>query len=86
MKEARWRHNKHTPTYDEYMNEAALLSYGNNWAIAICFLGMGDDASEEAFQWIRRNPLVAEGGGKHGRLMSDMVSRTVHIFSISFLH
>lgn len=78
LQEARWRHNKYTPTYDEYMTKAAILSFGNNWALSICFVGMGEIASEEAFHWLRRNPLVAEGGGKQGRLLNDMVSRKVY--------
>ncbi|GAB4825744.1 hypothetical protein Ancab_008619 [Ancistrocladus abbreviatus] len=74
MVEARWRNQKCFPTLDEYLNEAAIVSFGYNLATTVCYLGMGELATKKTFDWASQNPNVVKASGIIGRLMDDMAS------------
>nr|ALO69830.1 putative sesquiterpene synthase [Persicaria minor] len=72
--EAKWCHEKYSPTCDEYLEKASIVSFGYNLGTVVCFLGMGDVATKEAFEWARGNPKVVRAAGIIGRLMDDIGS------------
>ncbi|GAB4825739.1 hypothetical protein Ancab_008612 [Ancistrocladus abbreviatus] len=74
MVEARWWNQKCFPTLDEYLNEAAIVSFGYNLATTMCYLVMGELATKEAFDWASQNPNVVKASAIIGRLMDDMAS------------
>lgn len=41
------------------------------------FIGMGDVASKDAFEWVMSDPKMVRGSKLVGRLMDDIVSRKV---------
>ena len=46
--EAKWLHEEHTPTFEEYM-DVALVSGGYIELATTSLVGMGDIATKEAF-------------------------------------
>ncbi|KAL6315648.1 hypothetical protein AAG906_004819 [Vitis piasezkii] len=49
--EAKWFHEQHIPTMEEYMS-VALSSSGYSLLATSSFIGMGEIASKEAFDWV----------------------------------
>lgn len=56
FREANWRKDKHIPKYDEYM-EAAAISIGQIQGIVGSYLGMGQIANKESFEWVCQEPM-----------------------------
>lgn len=81
--EAIWCHEKYTPTCDEYLEKAAIVSFGYELGTMVCFLSMGEFATKEAFEWVKGNPKATRAAGVIGRLMDDMAS---HHVRTSFRH
>ncbi|GAB4846239.1 hypothetical protein Ancab_025238 [Ancistrocladus abbreviatus] len=71
--EARWRDKKYVPTFDEYMSNA-IISFGYILGTVVSYLGMGEIATKEAFEWASQNPKVVNASGIIGRLLDDMGS------------
>ncbi|PIN24805.1 Bicyclogermacrene synthase [Handroanthus impetiginosus] len=70
--EAEWRQKGYVPTLEEYMR-VALESCGYASLIIISFLGMGDIATEEAFQWVLGSPDPVKAASVVCRLQDDIV-------------
>nr|E3W208.1 RecName: Full=Sesquiterpene synthase; Short=SspiSesquiTPS [Santalum spicatum]ADO87006.1 sesquiterpene synthase [Santalum spicatum] len=73
MDEAKWCHEKYVPTFQEYMS-VALVTAGYTFLTTISYLGMGEIASKEAFDWLFSHPPIIEASESVGRLMDDMRS------------
>lgn len=71
LQEARWRHEKCIPSYDEYVKNSGV-SFGYDLGIQVSFLGMGEIATKEAFEWVRKQPKPVVATGVMGRLKNDM--------------
>ncbi|XP_022143530.1 valencene synthase-like isoform X2 [Momordica charantia] len=71
--EAKWFYEGYVPTMEEYM-EVASISASYHLFAAASFLGMGDVASNEVFQWAKSDPILLSATGVIGRLMNDIVS------------
>ncbi|XP_021596997.1 probable terpene synthase 2 [Manihot esculenta] len=71
--EAKWLNKNYTPTVDEYMSNA-LLSCGYSLLTISVFVGMGDIATTEAFDWASKDPKILRAASMIGRLMDDIVS------------
>ncbi|KAL6314066.1 hypothetical protein AAG906_011801 [Vitis piasezkii] len=71
--EAKWLNQEYTPTLDEYMSNA-LVSSGYSMLITTSFVGMGDIATKEAFDWVFSDPKMVRASSIIGRLMDDIVS------------
>ncbi|KAL9232173.1 hypothetical protein vseg_007312 [Gypsophila vaccaria] len=71
--EAEWCNRKYIPTYDEYI-EVALISIAQTAGIAAAFLGMGEIATKESFEWVARNPMpkMVRSSDIILRLMNDI--------------
>ncbi|KAL5825684.1 hypothetical protein ACOSQ3_021747 [Xanthoceras sorbifolium] len=71
--EAQWCERKYVPTMEEYM-AVALLSCGYTTLASSSFVGMGDIATEDAFDWVSSNPKIIKASSIINRLMDDIVS------------
>ncbi|KAL8172402.1 hypothetical protein V2J09_024206 [Rumex salicifolius] len=54
--------------------KAAIISFGYNTGTVVSYLGMGNVANKEAFEWARGNPKAIRSTAIIGRLMDDMAS------------
>ncbi|XP_052178428.1 (-)-germacrene D synthase-like [Diospyros lotus] len=73
FKEAKWFHQGYTPSIEEYM-QVALVSCGYEMLSTNSFVGMGDLATPNAFEWVSSFPLIVKASSVICRLMSDPVS------------
>ncbi|KAG6685677.1 hypothetical protein I3842_12G123700 [Carya illinoinensis] len=71
--EAKWFNEKYVPTFEEYMNNA-LVSCGYSALTTLSFVGMGDIATKEAFDWVFSHPRMVKASEIINRLMDDIVS------------
>ncbi|KMT08737.1 hypothetical protein BVRB_6g140080 [Beta vulgaris subsp. vulgaris] len=78
LKEAEWRNQKYTPTYNEYM-EVAIISVGHILGILALFLGMGPNATKEGFEFVCQDPMpkLVEAAITIFRLMNDLASTKI---------
>ncbi|CAL8152271.1 unnamed protein product [Prunus armeniaca] len=70
--EAKWLHQKYTPTMDEYMAVALTTSY--KMPLTASFIGMGDIVTKESLDWVLNDPKIVNSLLILGRLMGDMKS------------
>ncbi|XP_074269868.1 putative sesquiterpene synthase [Silene latifolia] len=74
FQEAKWCKSNHIPTYDEYI-EVALVSVAQTTIIIAAYLGMGEIATKEAYEWVSQNspmPKVVKACSIILRLMNDI--------------
>ena len=76
--EAKWFNENYVPTVEEYM-ETAMVSSGYCLLTVTSFLGLGDIATEEAFEWASTYPKIVRASSVICRLMDDIVSHKVYI-------
>ncbi|KAK9921371.1 hypothetical protein M0R45_029882 [Rubus argutus] len=69
--EARWFHEACTPTMDEYVSVAAA-SVGNTMLSVISLVGMGDNITKEANEWMANDPKILRASNIIFRLMDDI--------------
>ena len=74
--EAKWFHEQHIPTMEEYMR-VALLSSGYSLLATSSFIGMGEIVSKEAFDWVISDPKIIRASTVIARFMDDMTSHKV---------
>ncbi|KAH9626779.1 hypothetical protein KSS87_001938 [Heliosperma pusillum] len=55
FQEAKWCNQKYVPSYDEYLDSAAITTAGYTLMSAATYLGMGELATKEAFEWLEKN-------------------------------
>lgn len=77
LKEEKWFHEKYVPAIEEYMS-LALETCAYRLLTTTSFIGMGDVASENAFEWLNRDPKILRSSKVICRLMDDIVSREVN--------
>nr|AIK19228.1 sesquiterpene synthase [Eugenia uniflora] len=71
--EAKWFHTNYTPTLEEYMPLALLTSAYETLAIT-SLVGMGDVATEHAFEWLLGDCKISKASQIIFRLMDDISS------------
>ncbi|PRQ33614.1 putative lyase [Rosa chinensis] len=71
--EAKWFHQKHVPTADEYIALSSLTS-GYPLLVTTSFVTMGDIATQDSFDWLATYPKPVKGCAVVARLMDDLVS------------
>ena len=74
--EAQWLSSNYTPTLEEYMKNATISS-GYAMVTATSFVGMGEIATEEIFEWLTKSPKIVESLSVISRIMDDIVSNEV---------
>ncbi|KAI5562784.1 hypothetical protein BDE02_15G073700 [Populus trichocarpa] len=55
--EAKWFHENHIPTMEEYM-PLALVTTGYSMLSTVSFIGMADMVTEQAFDWVFNRPKI----------------------------
>ncbi|KAL5101429.1 hypothetical protein RYX36_005756, partial [Vicia faba] len=73
MAEVRWLNNNYQPTLEEYIR-VSTISSGYCLMTAICYIGMGNIATEDIFKWLTNKPKVIDVAIVLCRLMDDIVS------------
>nr|ANA91932.1 terpenoid synthase [Paeonia lactiflora] len=71
--EAKWCSKQYVPTMEEYM-QVALVTSAYTMLATTSFVGMGEVATKETFEWISKEPRIAKASAIICRLMDDMVS------------
>ncbi|KAF8026082.1 hypothetical protein BT93_F2790 [Corymbia citriodora subsp. variegata] len=72
LAETKWFHQNHVPMMEEYM-PVALTSIGSQLTFVTAFLGMGDIATKDAFDWLlSSDPKIVKASQVIGRLMNDI--------------
>ncbi|GKU85980.1 hypothetical protein SLEP1_g574 [Rubroshorea leprosula] len=83
--ESKWREEGYAPSFEEYMKNAQISS-GYPMLVTNSYVGMGNVASKEAFEWISNDPKMLMASAILSRLMNDIVSHQLerdrdHVFS-----
>ncbi|XP_049346022.1 sesquiterpene synthase 15b-like [Solanum verrucosum] len=73
FQEAKWYHGNTGPRMEEYMMNGIQTSTVPYVSTA-CWLGMGDEATKEAFEWITTEPPILVASSIISRLLNDIVS------------
>ncbi|KAH0651887.1 hypothetical protein KY290_031769 [Solanum tuberosum] len=74
FQEAKWYYGNTVPRMEEeYMKNGIQSSSISNLATT-SWLGMGDEATKEAFKWITTEPPILVASSIIGRLLNDIVS------------
>ncbi|KAK9005288.1 hypothetical protein V6N11_042731 [Hibiscus sabdariffa] len=71
--EVKWYHDSSVPTFEEYMR-VAMKTSTFDVLLTIAFIGMGEVAGIQAFEWLRNDPKILKATNVIGRLMDDIVS------------
>nr|WBW04473.1 terpene synthase [Ficus esquiroliana] len=71
FEEAKWFYDKYVPTMEEYWQVRVMFS-GYYVLSLTSFLGMGDVATEEAFEWASKYPKIISAASVICRLMDDI--------------
>ncbi|RHN45954.1 putative lyase [Medicago truncatula] len=73
MTEARWLNENHIPTTEEYMR-ISKKSGAYPLLILTSYIGMGDIATKEIFNWVSNEPRIVNAAATLCRLMDEIVS------------
>ena len=76
FEEAKWFHENYVPTMEEYWQVRVMFS-GYYVLTLTSFLGMGDVATEEAFEWASKYPKIISAACVICRLMDDISGHKV---------
>ena len=85
LMEAKWCNEKYIPSYEEYKTNGVFSS---SLPLQITsFLGLGNLATKEVFDWISTNPKIIRVFSLIGRLMDDMATHKVLFYrQLEFLN
>ncbi|KAF7822844.1 putative terpene synthase 2 [Senna tora] len=83
--EAKWCNEGYTPTYEEYI-ENGMITSSYSFLEAASFLGLGNCATKQVFDWISNDPKIVRASAIIGRVTNDMSShkferKRVHVAS-----
>ncbi|XP_006363765.1 (-)-germacrene D synthase-like [Solanum tuberosum] len=78
FQEAKWYHAKDVPTMEQYIKNGIpsstyLLLATTSW------LGMGDAATKDAFDWISNEPTILVASCIIARLLNDLVTHEIEV-------
>ena len=76
FEEAKCFYSGYVPPIEEYL-KVALVTSGYMMLSTNSFVGMGDIATKEAFDWVSNQPLLVRAASVICRLMDDMVGHEV---------
>ena len=76
FEEAKWFHQGYVPTMEEYM-QVALVTGAYKILATTSFVGMGELATKEAFDWVSNDPLIVQAASVVSRLTDDIVGHKV---------
>ncbi|PRQ20470.1 putative lyase [Rosa chinensis] len=73
FQEAKWFHEKYTPTLDEYMSAALSTTYFMMAATSFVLMA-GDIVTKNSLDWVFTDPKMVKASSTIGRLMDDLQS------------
>ncbi|KAI3505890.1 hypothetical protein L1887_28212 [Cichorium endivia] len=73
MIEATWSHEKYIPTVEEH-TKVAYITAGYIFGLAASFASMGDEVTDETFQWLFTHPPIFIATCGICRVMDDIVT------------
>ncbi|XP_024172082.1 (-)-germacrene D synthase [Rosa chinensis] len=73
FQEAKWFHEKYTPTLDEYMSAALSTTYFMMATTSFVLMG-GDIVTKNSLDWVFTDPKMVKASSTIGRLMDDLQS------------
>ncbi|XP_065048735.1 alpha-humulene synthase-like isoform X1 [Musa acuminata AAA Group] len=73
FEESKWRDQHYVPTLDEHLH-VSLVSSTSPMLKCAFFVGMGEIATKEAFEWITSFPKIVQASAIIGRIMNDIAS------------
>ncbi|XP_015083028.2 (-)-germacrene D synthase-like isoform X1 [Solanum pennellii] len=78
FQEAKWYHGKDVPTMEQYIKNGIpsstyLLLATTSW------LGMGDVATKDAFDWMSNEPTILVASSIIARLLNDLVTHEIEV-------
>ncbi|PRQ31630.1 putative lyase [Rosa chinensis] len=73
FQEAKWFHQKYTPTLEEYKSVALVTTCQTMFA-TMSFIAMGDIVTKDTFNWLFSDPKILKGSKVVSRFMDDMVT------------
>nr|CAD1824962.1 unnamed protein product [Ananas comosus var. bracteatus] len=71
--ETEWYAHDYTPTFEEHL-QTSIISTAYPMLICACFVGMGNVATKEAFEWVLSIPEAVRASALVSRLMDDITS------------
>ncbi|XP_020110405.1 alpha-humulene synthase-like [Ananas comosus] len=74
--ETEWYAHDYTPTFEEHL-QTSIISTAYPMLICACFVGMGNVATKEAFEWVLSIPEAVRASALVSRLMDDITSSEV---------
>ncbi|XP_059295061.1 terpene synthase 17-like [Lycium ferocissimum] len=76
FQEAKWYHEKNIPTVEQYVKNGTPSSTYQLLATT-SWLGMGEVATKDAFDWIATEPLILVASSIIARLLNDLVTHEI---------
>ena len=76
LQEAKWCQEKFVPTYEDYVKNG-ILSSGYLFIFVASYLGMGEIASKDSFEWTHKNSRAPKASSILTRLFNDISSHKV---------
>nr|XP_018684350.1 PREDICTED: alpha-humulene synthase-like [Musa acuminata subsp. malaccensis] len=73
FEESKWRDQHYIPTLEEHL-QVSLISSAYPMLECASFVGMGEIATKEAFEWITSFPKIVQASAIIGRIMNDITS------------
>ncbi|CAL9128191.1 unnamed protein product [Musa acuminata var. zebrina] len=73
FEESKWRDQHYVPTLEEHLH-VSLISSAYPMLECASFIGMGEIATKEAFQWITSFPKIVQASAIICRIMNDIAS------------
>ncbi|XP_065048743.1 alpha-humulene synthase-like isoform X2 [Musa acuminata AAA Group] len=73
FEESKWRDQHYVPTLEEHLH-VSLISSAYPMLECASFVGMGEIATKEAFEWITSFPKIVQASAIIGRIMNDITS------------
>ncbi|XXG79144.1 hypothetical protein AAC387_Pa09g0278 [Persea americana] len=71
--EQQWAHSGYVPTSEEYMR-VALITASYQMLTLVSYVGMGDVATREAFEWVKNMPKLVQAASIVCRFKDDIQS------------
>ncbi|KAH7560328.1 hypothetical protein JRO89_XS10G0001100 [Xanthoceras sorbifolium] len=76
--EAEWFNQNYVPPFDEYLDNA-IVSAGCYSLTAATFVGMGEMAGIDAFNWLQGRPKIVKDSYIVGRIIDDIITHEVRM-------
>lgn len=77
LQEAEWFHHNYKPTFEQHVKVSAVSAGGQVSSVAL-LIGMGDQATMEAFEWAIEAAGAVMSLGRIARFMNDISSFNVY--------